>query len=295
MADLQINDITWQVDAGSFIPIIRLWNRQTKEFNSFPLKGYKFNFILSKDKFCTGYTYQARYLECPYKNKIVGNFSSQCGFCERTQGFKSSFILGDLSHERSNEILSQEYCIYLGYFEPGIIKVGTANISREKIRLIEQDCLIFAFIAKGRGYEIQKLEHLISKKLNITEIVKSSHKFKYLSLKPDIKFAEEKLKSIFDKIKAEFESDIDYSTLFFEKINVENFLENAELFFPEKYKKFEDTNIFGHFLGLRGRYLLLAANNNVAALDINYLIGRNIEDYLNHYEYNFTEEQLSLI
>ncbi len=295
MTNLQINDITWKrTEEDKFFPVLKLWNRETKEFSPLPLNNYLFNFKLSTDKFCTGYTKDGQYVECRFNNKVDKSFSGQCPYCERIQGFKSTFIMGDLSHERSEEILSQEYYIYLGYFEPGILKVGTANTKRSSLRLIEQDCLVYCYIAKGIGYQVQKLEHLISKKFGITENVKSNHKFKYLGIKPNQKHAEEQFESAFSRIKNEY-LNTEYSSLFLENIKVKSLLEKNELFFPGKYKKFEDTNLYGNFKGLRGRYLFLENESNTAAFDINYFIGRDIEDYLDKYSYNFLEEQLSLI
>lgn len=296
MTNLQINDITWQRQENDlFNPVLSFYKSESKEFNTIPLDNYNFNFLLSEEKFCTGYYKEGQHFECQFKNVLDAKTASQCAYCERVQGFKSAFIMGDVSHAMSDSILSQQYYIYLGYFEPGIIKVGTANATRGSKRLIEQDCLLYCFIAKGTGYQIQKLEHLISKKLGITETVKSNHKFKYLNHKPNKKAAEEKFNSYFDRIKDTFENDSEYSDLFFNTIEFKDLMDSNQMYFPDKYKKFTDLNLFGKFKGLRGRYLFIENNNDIAAFDINYLIGRYIQDYIQDYQYNFFEEQLSLL
>lgn len=294
MTDLQIHDITWKRNSENiFSPILKLRKLSNNEFSEIPLENYIFKLKLSEDKYCTGYSKDGKYEECKFNNKIDDK-AVQCNYCERLQGFKSTFIMGNLSHERSDEILSQEYYIYLAYFEPGIIKVGTANFSRSNLRLIEQDCLLYCFIAKGKGYSIQKLEHLISKRLSITETVKSTHKFKYLGIRPNINSAENKLNSAFTKIVNSFSNEQEYKDLFFEECFFMNLLESNEIYFPEKYKKMVDNNLFGSFKGLRGRYLLIE-NEEIAAFDINLLIGRVIDEYLDNYIYNFFEEQLTLL
>jgi len=294
MTNLQINDITFKRTSDfEFNPVLKIYNTQTNEFNNIPLDNYTFNLKLSEQKFCTGYNKDGQHFECKFQNKIDEKTAGQCSYCERIQGFKSAFIMGDLTHERSTEILSQEYYIYLAYFEPGVIKVGTANVARSNLRLMEQDCLLYCFIAKGTGYQIQKLEHLISKKLGITETVKSNHKFKYLNIKPNVELAKSKLSSTFDKVISLF-ADTEYSDLFFEEYIFKNLTDTNTVFFPEKYKKIQDINLFGEFKTLRGRYLLIE-NIEIAAFDINYLIGRFIEDYIQDYQYNFFEEQLSLL
>lgn len=295
MTNLQINDITFKRNSEySFSPVLKLFNTESKEFSSIPLQNYKFKFRLTEQKFCTGYNKDGKYFECKFGNKIDEKTAGQCNFCERIQGFKSAFIMGDLSHERSNEILSQQYFIYLAYFEPGIIKVGTANAERSNLRLMEQDGLYYCFIAKGTGYQIQKLEHIISRKLGITETVKSNHKFKYLGIKPNLELAENRLNSEFTRIVDSFANDADYSALFFEECLFKNLTETNTIFFPDNYKKINDKYLFGEFLGLRGRYLLIQ-NTDTAVFDINYLIGRFIEDYIDDYQYNFFEEQLTLL
>lgn len=295
MTDLQINDLTWQKqEENKFSPILKLWNKRSKEFNIIPLTDYLFSFKLDLNRYCTGFIKDGTYNECKFNNKLEKGYSGQCAYCEKIQGFKSAFIMGDLTHERSEEILSKEYFIYLGYFEPGILKVGTANTSRSSLRLIEQDCLIYTFIAKGNGYKVQKLEHLISKRFGVTENIKSGHKFKYLHIKPNEGQAKEKLNATFNKIKNEY-LNTEYEDLFFNAISIKNLLKSNNIYFPDNYKKFEETNLYGTFEGLRGRYLLLENSNRIAAFDINLLIGRKIVEYLDYYEYNFNEEQLSLI
>ena len=251
---------------GFFFPVLKFFNKDTKEIATLPLKDYSFNFKLSENKFCTGYFKDDQHFECRFNNITDSKTGSQCGFCENIQGFKSSFIYADLNHAMANEILSQEYYIYLGFFEPSIIKVGTAKAGRANKRLIEQDCLLYTFIAKGTGFKVQKLEHLISKQFGITETVKSNHKFKYLSIKPNTKLALEKFESYFSKIKNEFINNTEYSDLFFEKIDVKNLSTTNELFFPDKYKKFDDLNLFGTFKGLRGRYLFIENDEQIAGL-----------------------------
>lgn len=294
MTNLQIQSLTWEKEGSSFLETLTFRDHSVNNFSKVPLTDYFFKFNLTNTKFCTGYSYGGEFIECKFKNQIF-NTATVCSYCENLQGFKSSFIFGDLTHSKSTEILSQDYYIYLAYFEPGIIKVGTANASRANLRLIEQDALIYAFIAKGVGFKIQKLENLISKRMGITEFVNSKHKFKYLSVKPNESFAKEKINSIFKKVVAEFSNNEEYGDLFFNEVKIENFEDSLNLYFPESVKKVEDLNLFGKFKGIRGKYLLLENQDTIYAFDTNYLVGRTINNYIEDYIYPNADLQISLL
>lgn len=294
MLNLQILDITWKkVKDTEFLPIIKFYNTSEKTISNLLLTSYSFNFALSKDKFCTGYYKDGELIPCKFNNLSEDNSYSQCNYCERMQGFKSSFIFGDLSHERSQEILSKDYYIYLAYFEPGLLKIGTANIERSSLRLVEQDALIFSFIAKDSGYTIQKLEHIISKKFGITETVKSSHKLKHLSKIPNLNYASELINSKYNQIKSNLDSE--HLTSILSKIDIIDLNNTNSFYYPNESHLVKDLNLFGSFLGLRGRYLIIENNETEIMLDINTLKGRYIESYIDDYQYNIYSDQLSLI
>lgn len=293
----QIFDFKWEYiqQNNKYYRILSLRNTESNEIANVPLDAFQFNFSLSKNKYCAGFFSKGKYIEC--KNKIrngtdyelEGKNDSLCYSCEQEQGFKSEFFFGQTPNENIKEHLAQKHFIYLAYFYPDIIKVGTAAESRKFIRPIEQDALLYAYIAESTGFEIQKLERSISQALNITLSVRSSQKLKFLDNKPNhedaIKILQAIINSALDKFKnSEFKNNF----LNQSQIKIINNIPN--LFFPNKevnlinIAQFSDeVPVVGTFKGLRGNYLLIENHDNILAFDCRSLIGRFVdyqEDYI---------------
>ena len=165
---LQLVDIRWEYNKkiDNYFTSLRLRDKDSLELTSLALKDFTFNFDLSLEKYCIGYYSKNGFKPCP-TGLLTLPTQTQCSTCERLQGFMSAFIFGQEPNEQMKEHLAQKHYIYLAYFQPNIIKVGTAAESRFFLRPIEQDALIYSYIAENDGFNIQKLEHEISKKLKI--------------------------------------------------------------------------------------------------------------------------------
>ncbi len=313
----QIIDFTWKIlSVDKYIPIMRLREVGSNEVKSLELESYKFNFKLSKEKYCIGYFKNSEMVPCKLSDPITKlgkildkSTYTQCPTCERLQGFKSAFLFGEEANENAKEYLSQKHYVYLAYFEPGIIKVGTASDSRRDKRLIEQDALVYCFIAESKeddpkhlaGIAIQELEHAISKELKITEVVKSNHKFKYLEFKPKDNSVN-KLLEAYTTVYNKF-STTKFSEWLIEKdkikiVDLSKHSIRAWVYYPQSkvHLMKNEFYLFGQFLGLRGRFLLIENYDNIIAFDERWLIGRTIEDYPKDYEYKIQQDtQLSLM
>lgn len=256
---------------------------------------YSFNFALSENKLCPGFISNKGYQPCRINSELKDK-QTLCGYCEKIQGFKSSFLFGEEPNENAKEIMESIHYIYLAYFPNGVIKVGTAVESRKYLRPLEQDAYACVLIAKSVGYDIQNLEHAISTKLNITEFVKSEVKYKNITNKINFKRAKEELMSAYRRIKVVFGNG-DFSPWFIEekKLEVKNL--STQLFIPDKeIVKIKDKNVVGKFKGIRGRYLILGNDfyeDLFIVFDIKDLIGRSIENEVSDYRYNL-HQQFSL-
>ncbi len=262
---MKIFDIYYKSDRKVYLDLL-----ENETLTTIPLESYQFNFVLSSEKFCPGYFQNSKYNKCIRNNKI-GDKAVLCDDCERAIGFKSAFFMNATPNESMNEYLRKKHFLYLAYFEPGILKVGTANIDRGETRLLEQDAQFYSFIDSADGFEIPKKEKDTSIKLNLTTAVKSVHKSKYLGIKPNSENVEKIFESKFDILNiSEKPQVVDLTSAYF---------------YPEDYTIISDNlNLVGTFKGLRGRYLIIENQNN-KAFDINYIIGRTITAYLDEYEY----------
>lgn len=247
------------------------------------------NFGLSEKKYCTGYFKDNKRLPCLLqKSKSlpaeISGTQTQCPVCEKAQGFKDAFLFGKEPNETAKKYLTQPHFVYLAVFYPNLLKVGTASNVRKFLRPIEQDALVYSYIAQSDGFNIQKLERKISKEFNITEFVQSSHKFKYLSLKlPES--SKNIILSTYKSIYSKLSCTDEFKEWFLKENEIKDLRE--EVYYPKEnitYLK-NEKNLFGKFLGLRGKYLILENGNYEVALNKDFLTGRLIEGSFDNYEY----------
>ncbi|MDQ6985829.1 MAG: DUF2797 domain-containing protein [Candidatus Dojkabacteria bacterium] len=301
MNNYQITNIGWRGnDKHSYYPILELKDSEKKDI---PLKDYVFNFRLSEEKFCTGY-YEfydnGNYYPCPLNNKVESKTEDQCNFCESKFGFKSTFFYGKNPNESMRNFMKQDFLVYLTFFYPNIIKVGTTSAKRSGRRLIDQDALLYFFIAKGDAYQVLALEKYISKNFDIIERVSSRKKLKNIEFNNLSKKHHDLListyQSIYPKLKdKEKFKDMLYSP---DNIAIVDFTKIDLLYFPDrKVNLMKDELILnGKFLGLRGKYLLLENDEQIFAFERNYLVGRKVVEYVEDWRYKVDEpEQLSLL
>ncbi len=298
---IQIRDINWRhLNGEKFFPFIKLNENNLAESEQTFVHlqdGFNFNFKLSEEKFCVGYFTSGEFHKCPIDSILTNNSYTQCPTCEKIQGFKSAFLFGEEPNENAAKHLSQVHYIYLAFFAPDLIKVGTAAESRKFIRPVEQDALIFTFIATQDGFNIQKLEHTISKRFKIRETIQSAHKFKHISERPNFERAERSLKDNYRKIYSALHSEFKNWFYLEDELKIYNLSDNPEIFYPEKEvtKVRDDYHLVGKYKGLRGKYLIIENDEAYFAFNIKFLIGRNIESYVDDYRYKIESDQLKLI
>jgi len=294
----QIVDIGWEGDNPSNLkPYVKIRSILSKD--SGPTKlypGHLFNWKLTEDKYCPG---DLRGL-CPFDNKIDYKYE-RCPYCEKKIGFKAAFLFGAEPNERMKEHLAQEHYIYLAYFPPEIIKVGTAAGSRKLIRLIEQDALLAMFVATNTGFNIQDLEHAISSTLGITEMVKSRQKYQFIKYTVDKDHARKLLTSSWQRVHDRFKDgeykdwllDVEPSSDIIDLTQVPTLLIPA---LDSEINRIRRPDIItGEFIGLRGKFILLKKEENIIALKISSLLGRKLFATSETLEYDLPkQEQLGL-
>lgn len=290
----QIIDLNWSYDTEYFPQISYFDGNEVKSEN---IHDFFFNLKLSPYRKCVGYYEGGKYFPCINSAQIEEKYE-RCMFCEGKLGFKSAFLFGATPNENAKRYLSKNHFIYLAYFEPGIIKVGTASESRRLLRPIEQDALLYIYIAQNSGFKIQELEKAISSSLQITETVSSKVKFKYIGVKPDIQKAKDIIFDMIKQIKSDPSIMEKFGSWFLPEKDLKfvDITQDNDFIFPEDLHLITDTNIYGKLLGIRGKFVILDYDNSMIALSRKDLIGRIVEDYLHNYKYEIQKkEQLSLI
>jgi hypothetical protein len=286
----QIVDINWRKTEGKFDQQVKLLINGKIE--TIHLDNFSFNWRLSKDMFCIGYFQDGEYIEC-INNLLVGKGFERCKYCEDKVGFRSAFLFGGAPNDNAKKYLSQKHYVYLAYFEPGIIKVGTASSSRKELRLIEQDALMYMIIAQSDGFNIQNLEKAISSNFQIVEKVTLKQKLKSIEQRPNFENAQKLLLKYRDEILVNPIVIERFSSWFIKDTKIINLIDRLEnIYFPKNANfESETEHVVGKFLGLRGRFLIIKNSNFEVMLDKKQLIGRLIEEEGIDFEYSIEEDK----
>jgi hypothetical protein len=259
---------------------------------------YTFNWRLSDKFFCPGYDdATGNWHPCPNQNEIETKFD-RCGSCERLDGFKSAFFMGAAPNERMKQHLAKQQHIYLAYFWPHTVKVGTAVEGREEIRLIEQDALYAVLVASATGHEIGKLERDIARQLGLTTSVRGRQKLAGLKQKINSEAAHANLTQLVSKLQHSPNQEISTHLLNPEEIRFIDHTANPFVYFPEV-----ETNIIkidkpqvltGTYLGLRGKNLFVENQGKTYQISTDHLINRHFAHSDEKLEYALVDRQQSL-
>ena len=276
-------------------PVVSLRDLSTNEIKHMPLEqGYEFNWVLSPERYCPGWTNfnTGEHQPCKFNN-ILTNGYDLCPYCESQSGFKAAFFYGSEPNEHMQEFLKRKQFVYLAYFQPNTIKVGTAIENRERIRLIEQDALLGKVVAEAPGYMITKIEREISRALGFTEFVNGRQKFKYIHNIPDQVKAEAQLDLAYERVHKHFQGH-DYEQYIYsaEQVRPHDHTHNPYIYFPESADKLRDIEfITGKFLGLRNKYMLIDYKGNTLALNKRYLAQRKMRHIDELLKYDIAPKQ----
>lgn len=279
----QILGFSWQGEEKDLKPFCRLQNLTGYENNKIVnidlTLPYEFNWVLSDEYFCPGYTNEeGLYHPCP-TNAVIEQKYDHCKSCSNKDGFKQAFFFGGEANARMEKHLAQDHFLYLAFFHPRTIKVGTAAANRKYKRLIEQDALISTFIAEMPGTEIQKLERLVSQKFGFPESVSQKQKTRNLKIKPNASRAKDLLNQASEKVLSALQkSEFDSYLIPHEEQEVINFADSSTVFYPSVETQLNSISnpqtISGTYQGLRGRNLILTQDSKTFLFNTKELVNR---------------------
>jgi hypothetical protein len=298
---MQLIKLGWKHDpvADLYLPVfVTQADHKVSEIELRP--GIDLAWKFSDIRYCPGFIdADGTYRPCPEQKVLPELKYDLCMNCEAELGFKAAFLYGQEPNDRARKYLSQPHYVYLAYFEPGILKVGTASESRKKIRLIEQDALIYAFVAKASsGFGITSVERMISRTLDLAETVRTKHKFQYLGEVPDSAKAARMITDAYHRLGKALGGDKDFAHFLLpeKEFRLENLSSRTEIYYPDVTPSdlSDQPVLFGKFSGMRGKYLLLKNSGNILAFNHKQLTGREIEG-VSSYSYKLLKpEQIGL-
>lgn len=273
MSNFLITNISWKRKDDRFYPIMEWFNLFSNNFQKIELTNYKFSFLKHEYKFCIGfYDEKSGRMLCPNK-KIIDKKYDRCFECESRNQLKNVLFHGhEPTHQKLKDYFGAPHLIYLAYFYPDIIKVGTVNSKRGATRLIEQDAQAFAFFARAENANAAwEYEKYLALNFDLKFSVKSSQKFTYINRKPDLIKVRKILKSKINVILKNADL-IDGITFEFE--GVQSFADDDIIFYPEFVPALVKSSKFtGTFKGLRGDFMILEQNEQLYAYSKKDLIG----------------------
>ncbi|BCX13931.1 MAG: hypothetical protein KatS3mg085_463 [Candidatus Dojkabacteria bacterium] len=280
MSEFLITHIGWSKKGQKYLPVLEWFRLDNHEFQKVELDKFK-NFDFTKQsskKFCIGYYDELEGKKpCP-RLKLIDEKYERCFECEEKNQLKSILFFGKTPTTQGlKNYFNSEHLVYLAYFEPNILKVGTVNIKRSELRLLEQDAQAYVFIARTPNAESAwKLEKYLSKRFGLTTAVQSKTKFSTITLKPNL----DKIKTLLNQKTNEIEKNIDenYFEFLLTSKNINSFFQNDIIFYPETLPKkmTKASKIKGVFKGLRGNYLILESEQNYFAYSKKDLVGYRI-------------------
>ena len=270
-------------------------------FNVLPEKSIKYKKLSgylyikrSGEQYCVGYHKldTGVHIPCDNTTKMPGGKYKQCKKCEEKEGFYDCKICNGESCHASNSIAlkycNQEHLVYLAYFEPDIIKVGTASEIRKEERLLEQGALYFYYIANvNSGRAARIIEREISK-LGITTRVSTKHKLCNFIIKQPKELIEKKMEKEYLRIISLLPK---YRNDFLKKPIVNDFLYLSEQLRPDFEDEFYQLDFFsdhktyknyfiykgdviqGEYLGTIGSIIALKNKNKTFIVDLKQFFG----------------------
>lgn len=281
----QIIDFAWTGKNYELRPVCKLLNLKDSSLVDLELTlPYNFAWELSSEKYCVGYhdAEAGGYVACPQQSEVQSQYE-RCPNCSAKDGFKQAFFFGEEPNERMVKHLAKEHYIYLAFFHPNTVKVGTVVANRKYKRLVEQDALLALIVATAPGNKIQELEHYISKTFTLPESVRTRQKLAAIKLKPSEERAKELLWSTWKAIKPKL-LNTDFASWLMQDGEVEaiSHISNKHLFFPEVEKQLHQiaspTSLVGEYKGLRAKQLILKplSENGLNLYNTSDLVGKLI-------------------
>ncbi len=262
-------------------PVMRLRSMTDNSSDTIELiPGAELSMHLSADLFCPGYREFGLSYPCPEQRSPADGFE-QCASCDRRSGFREAFLMRGAANASMQEYLRRPHYIYLAWFPPAIIKVGTAAEHRRHLRLIEQDALLALIVAQSDGFTIQDLEKATGRELGFTEAVSAVQKFRYINRPPDSAKGLQQLAMARRRMRLHFrESRFASWFLADDAVEEVNFTGNIHVRFPPRQtpivKRNQPRVLSGRYQGLRGAFLLLEYEGKIVALNKRDIIGRRI-------------------
>src|SRR3989344_4390462 len=263
-------------------PYLITYNESSNLIKHLKLENFSFSWTISKQRKCPGYfdLISGKHFPCLRQIDLSNTKKERCKECEIKIGFKEGFVYrSEMTNDTAKKYFQLEHFLYLAYFSPHIIKVGTANMLRKYDRLYEQGAFAYCFFASLKGLDILEVERFISKNTNFPERV--SDKIK-LQLIKGLYFENSYINALKEKV--DFIKNILKNSNFGKYLfNVPEF---GEVNIPPIFKLGEIQNaiyldeikeISGLILGVKGNFIAFRNENEIYLIHGKKLMGRTIE------------------
>lgn len=262
------------------------------------LEGKSFTLKSEFGRYCTG-QFDLKTLTndvCPNAAELLSPKANVCFDCFDFIGFNPAFY-----HLEQHQISPQqraynqtEHIVYLAYFAPGLIKVGISSSERKEHRWKEQGARVIAHIfTVPNAYEARHIEEMISKQLQLPEVVLGKKKRALLSMELNFEDAKADLNTVIDRIERQLALTV----------NRERIVEMETHYNPTGSKlsrtiidvsEHPEGMISGKFIGLYGDILLVENGGQQFMCSLKKFISYRISMTDIEEKMNFEPQQISL-
>src|SRR3989344_2770641 len=283
-------------------PYLITYNESSNLIKHLKLENFSFSWTISKQRKCPGYfdLISGKHFPCLRQIDLSNTKKERCKECEIKIGFKEGFVYrSEMTNDTAKKYFQLEHFLYLAYFSPHIIKVGTANMLRKYDRLYEQGAFAYCFFASLKGLDILEVESFISRNTNIPERISNNIKLQIIK---GLNINNLPIHTLKEK---ELQIETVLKNTNFRKYLLKN-PEFGEVYIPSIFKSKEIQNfiylesleeikeISGIILGVKGNFITFGNGNNIYIINGKELVGRTIEEYNNPKEIFINNRQLNL-
>lgn len=235
--------------------------------------GKEINYHLSSERWCVGYDDpQGEVAPCP--DNALSHSGGRCESCtDKTRILPCLRCTGATcgNPARRKKCVFADHYVYLACYSESLFKVGVTRVERLERRISEQGAFGAIAIAAAGGQEVRRLEYAISR-------AGWPDRVNMLSLLSDSQVDKDKAEELLRKEARRIMSRIPDEHFTDEGPFVYTAPEFPEIGARPRLLNPETDPLAGTILGMRGGYLILRVEDQLYAISLRGLVGRELSE-----------------
>ncbi len=280
---MQIVDVAWRnLDDGSYESGLQVWEQEAETLDFVPITpGKHLNWSFRGPKRCIGSIDSAgKPVKCP-EDAVILRHGARCGPCS-AMDFYDPCIRCDgrtclATEARKAQCDISDYVVYVAVFNDSTLKVGVSSKGRVRLRWIEQGADfggIIKHITGGR--KARRLEDRLSKRTEITKMVRGERKIKGLQDAIDIKTAQKIVDDFIIGVESiELGTQVELEAL--SKYYSLPPLDVVPVPWRKRSEPIDQRPLVGDVIGMKGSLLVTSTGSSYTVIDLKQVIGYSLD------------------